>query len=196
MSCVIFGAGKIARGFIAHLLSLSDIDFVFVEKADALADLINEREQYTINILGAPEKNYVVKNAKALKFSQEKEITEAIAEAEAYPGPSLIIAYAPCINHGIKKGMAKAQTEEELAVKCGYWHNFRFNPAADKKFALDSKTPDMENYMDFLNGEVRYNSLQRQNPEKAARLFAKNESEAKARYAYLNKLVAMYGEEE
>ena len=63
-------------------------------------------------------------------------------------------------------------------------------------FALDSKTPDMENYMDFLNGEVRYNSLQRQNPEKAARLFAKNESEAKARYAYLNKLVAMYGEEE
>ena len=82
MSCVIFGAGKIARGFIAHLLSLSDIDFIFVEKADALADLINEREQYTINILGAPEKNYVVKNAKALKFSQEKEITEAIAEAD------------------------------------------------------------------------------------------------------------------
>ena len=82
MSCVIFGAGKIARGFIAHLLSLSDIDFVFVEKADALADLINEREQYTINILGAPEKNYVVKNAKALKFSQEKEIIEAIAEAD------------------------------------------------------------------------------------------------------------------
>ena len=81
MSCVIFGAGKIARGFIAHLLSLSDIDFVFVEKADALADLINEREQYTINILGAPEKNYVVKNAKALKFSQEKEITEVNAVA-------------------------------------------------------------------------------------------------------------------
>ena len=87
-------------------------------------------------------------------------------------------------------------TEEELAVKCGYWHNFRFNPAADKKFALDSKTPDMENYMDFLNGEVRYNSLQRQNPEKAARLFAKNESEAKARYAYLQKLVTLYGSEE
>ena len=71
---------------------------------------------------------------------------KAIAEAEAYPGPSLIIAYAPCINHGIKKGMSKAQTEEELAVKCGYWHNFRFNPAAENKFSLDSKTPDMENY--------------------------------------------------
>ena len=136
---------------------------------------------------------YVAQISMGADFNQA---IKAIAEAEAYPGPSLIIAYAPCINHGIKKGMAKAQTEEELAVKCGYWHNFRFNPAADKKFALDSKTPDMENYMDFLNGEVRYNSLQRQNPEKAARLFAKNESEAKARYAYLNKLVAMYGEEE
>ena len=118
---------------------------------------------------------------------------KAIAEAEAYPGPSLIIAYAPCINHGIKKGMSKAQTEEELAVKCGYWHNFRFNPAAENKFSLDSKTPDMENYMDFLNGEVRYNSLQRQNPEKAARLFAKNESEAQARYEYLQKLITLYG---
>ena len=136
---------------------------------------------------------YVAQISMGADFNQT---VKAIAEAEAYPGPSLIIAYAPCINHGIKKGMSKAQTEEELAVKCGYWHNFRFNPAADKKFALDSKTPDMENYMDFLNGEVRYNSLQRQNPEKAARLFAKNESEAKARYAYLNKLVAMYGEEE
>ena len=135
---------------------------------------------------------YVAQISMGADFNQT---VKAIAEAEAYPGPSLIIAYAPCINHGIKKGMAKAQTEEELAVKCGYWHNFRFNPAADKKFALDSKTPDMENYMDFLNGEVRYNSLQRQNPEKAARLFAKNESEAKARYEYLNKLVAMYGEE-
>lgn len=82
MSCVIFGAGKIARGFIAHLLSLSDIEFVFVEKAYALAELINERGQYTINILGAPEKNYVVKNARALKFCQEEEITEAIADAD------------------------------------------------------------------------------------------------------------------
>ena len=118
---------------------------------------------------------------------------KAIAEAEAYPGPSLIIAYAPCINHGIKKGMSKAQTEEELAVKCGYWHNFRFNPAAENKFSLDSKTPDMENYMDFLNGEVRYDSLQRQNPEKAARLFAKNESEDQARYEYLQKLITLYG---
>ena len=133
---------------------------------------------------------YVAQIAMGADYNQA---VKAIAEAEAYPGPSLIIAYAPCINHGIKKGMSKAQTEEELAVKCGYWHNFRFNPAAENKFSLDSKTPDMENYMDFLNGEVRYNSLQRQNPEKAARLFAKNESEAQARYEYLQKLITLYG---
>ena len=135
---------------------------------------------------------YVAQIAMGADFNQT---VKAIAEAEAYPGPSLIIAYAPCINHGIKKGMSKAQTEEELAVKCGYWHNFRFNPAAESKFTLDSKAPT-EDYQAFLDGEVRYNSLKRSNPEKAARLFAKNESEAKARYDYLNKLVTLYGKTE
>ena len=118
---------------------------------------------------------------------------KAIAEAEAYPGPSLIIAYAPCINHGIKKGMDKAQTEEKLAVECGYWNNFRYNPAAEKKFSLDSKAPKLETYQDFLNGEVRYMSLAMKNPERAAELFARNEAEAKERYAYLEKLVTLYG---
>ena len=137
---------------------------------------------------------YVAQISMGADFNQA---IKAIAEAEAYPGPSLIIAYAPCINHGIKKGMSKAQTEEELAVKCGYWHNFRFNPAAEgSKFSLDSKAPDMTDYQEFLNGEVRYNSLQRQNPEKAARLFAKNQSEAAARYEYLQKLITLYGTEE
>ena len=136
---------------------------------------------------------YVAQISMGADFNQT---VKAIAEAEAYPGPSLIIAYAPCINHGIKKGMSKAQTEEELAVKCGYWHNFRFNPAAEgSKFTLDSKEPAMDGYQEFLDGEVRYNSLKRQNPEKAARLFAKNESEAKARYDYLGKLTALYGED-
>ena len=135
---------------------------------------------------------YVAQIAMGADFNQT---VKAIAEAEAYPGPSLIIAYAPCINHGIKKGMSKAQTEEELAVKCGYWHNFRFNPAAENKFTLDSKAPT-EDYQAFLDGEVRYNSLKRSNPEKAARLFAKNESEAKERYEYLNKLVTLYGKTE
>ncbi len=136
---------------------------------------------------------YVAQIAMGADFNQT---VKAIAEAEAYPGPSLIIAYAPCINHGIKKGMSKAQTEEELAVKCGYWHNFRFNPAAENKFTLDSKAPASEDYQAFLDGEVRYNSLKRSNPEKAARLFAKNENEAKERYAYLNKLITLYGKEE
>ena len=118
---------------------------------------------------------------------------KAIAEAEAYPGPSLILAYAPCINHGIKKGMDKAQTEEKLAVECGYWNNFRFNPAAEKKFSLDSKAPKLETYQDFLKGEVRYASLVMKNPERAAELFAKNEADAKERYEYLQKLVTLYG---
>ena len=139
---------------------------------------------------------YVAQIAMGADYNQT---VKALAEAEAYPGPSLVIAYAPCINHGIKKGMAKAQTEEELAVKSGYWHCFRYNPAlkAEGKaaFALDSKAPT-QSYAEFLDGEVRYNSLKRANPEKAARLFAKSEAEAKARYEYLNKLITLYGAEE
>ena len=138
---------------------------------------------------------YVAQIAMGGDFNQT---VKAIAEAEAYPGPSLIIAYAPCINHGIKKGMSKAQTEEKLAVDCGYWNNFRFNPAAEKgsKFTLDSKQPKEEDYQAFLDGEVRYNALKRANPEKAARLFAKNEAEAMEGYDYLSKLTDLYKVEE
>ena len=131
---------------------------------------------------------YVAQIAMGADFNQT---VKAIAEAEAYPGPSLIIAYAPCINHGIKKGMSKAQTEEQLAVECGYWNNFRFNPQAEKKFTLDSKEPKGD-YQEFLNGEVRYNALMRANPEKAQRLFAQNEAEAMERYEYLKGLVNLY----
>ena len=136
---------------------------------------------------------YVAQIAMGADFNQT---VKAIAEAEAYPGPSLIIAYAPCINHGIKKGMSKAQTEEQLAVECGYWNNFRYNPAAEgDKFSLDSKAPKAEGYQDFLNGEVRYNALKRANPAKADKLFALNEQEAMERYDYLNKLVTVYAAE-
>ena len=131
---------------------------------------------------------YVAQISMGADFNQT---VKAIAEAEAYPGPSLIIAYAPCINHGIKKGMSKAQTEEQLAVECGYWNNFRFNPEAEKKFTLDSKEPKGD-YQEFLNGEVRYNALMRANPEKAQRLFAQNEAEAMERYEYLKGLVNLY----
>ena len=136
---------------------------------------------------------YVAQIAMGADFNQT---VKALAEAEAYPGPSLIIAYAPCINHGIKKGMSKAQTEEQLAVECGYWNNFRYNPAAEGcKFTLDSKEPDMKGYQEFLDGEVRYNALKRANPEKAAKLFAQNEKEAAERYAYLKKLIALHTED-
>ena len=139
---------------------------------------------------------YVAQIAMGADYNQT---VKAIAEAEAYPGPSLIIAYAPCINHGIKKGMSKAQTEEELAVKSGYWHCFGFNPALKEEgkaaFTLDSKAPT-EDYQAFLDGEVRYNSLKRSNPERAANLFAKSEGYAKERYEYLNKLITLYGGEE
>ena len=121
---------------------------------------------------------------------------KAITEAEAYDGPSLIIAYAPCINHGIKTGMATAQTEEKKAVQAGYWHLYRFNPElkAEGKnpFQLDSKVPNIDEYKNFLMGEVRYNALARQNPERAERLFDKAVGNAKDRYDYLVRLTKLY----
>ncbi len=126
---------------------------------------------------------------------------KAITEAEAYPGPSLIICYAPCINHGIKAkgGMAKSQTEEKMAVESGYWYNFRFNPAnkalGKDVFTLDSKAPNYDEYKNFLNGEVRYNSLVRANPARAEKLFNESENIAKARYEQLKKMVAMYAQQ-
>ena len=135
---------------------------------------------------------YVAQIAMGADFNQT---VKAIAEAEAYPGPSLIIAYAPCINHGIKKGMSKAQTEEKLAVESGYWFNFRYNPtlAAEGKdaFSLDSKEPTGD-YQAFLKGENRYASLAKFNPERAAELFAKAEKNSKDEYDHLKKLVTLY----
>ncbi|MBQ1548380.1 MAG: pyruvate:ferredoxin (flavodoxin) oxidoreductase [Lachnospiraceae bacterium] len=121
---------------------------------------------------------------------------KAMAEAEAYPGPSLIIAYAPCINHGIKKGMSKAQTEEKLAVESGYWFNFRYNPAlaaeGQDAFSLDSKAPSFDGFQDFIKGENRYAALMKVDKDRAAELFAKTEQNYKERYDYLQKLVTLY----
>ncbi len=133
---------------------------------------------------------YVAQIAMGADYNQT---VKAIAEAEAYPGPSLIIAYAPCINHGIKKGMSKAQTEEKLAVESGYWHMFRFNPAAEKKFVVDSKAPTKD-FKEFIGGEVRYASLALKDKEKAARLQDQAEVNAKERYDYLQKLQVLYGD--
>ena len=109
----------------------------------------------------------------------------AIKEAEAYDGPALVIAYAPCINHGLKAGMGLSQKEEKLAVECGYWHLYRFNPAlegTDKNpFTLDSKEPDWSKFQDFLKGEVRFASLYKMFPDRAGELLQKTEEFAKIR---------------
>ncbi len=120
--------------------------------------------------------------AKALK---------AIVEAEAHKGPSLIIAYAPCEMHSIKGGMGNCQKEMNKAVDCGYWNLFRFNPAAAQPFTLDSKAP-AGGYQEFLMNEARYSRLTREFPERAERLFAANEQNAKDRYEHLMKLKALY----
>ncbi len=118
--------------------------------------------------------------------ADQAQCLKAIREAEAYHGPSLLIAYAPCINHGLKKGMGKSQAEEEAAVKCGYWHLWRFNPALEAEgknpFSLDSKEPDWASFQDFLKGEVRFASVMKQYPDEAAYLFNACEEMAKKRY--------------
>ncbi|MFA4046920.1 pyruvate:ferredoxin (flavodoxin) oxidoreductase [Prevotella sp. PCHR] len=118
--------------------------------------------------------------------ADQAQCLKAIREAEAYPGPSIIIAYAPCINHGLKKGMGKAQAEEAAAVACGYWHLWRFNPALEEEgknpFTLDSKAPAWENFQDYLKGEVRFLSVMKQFPNEAADLFKACEDMAKKRY--------------
>jgi pyruvate-ferredoxin/flavodoxin oxidoreductase len=118
--------------------------------------------------------------------ADQAQTLKAIREAEAYPGPSLIIAYAPCINHGLRAGMGKSQAEEEAAVKCGYWHLWRFNPELEAEgknpFMLDSKEPEWAEFQNFLKGEVRYTSLLKQYPAEAGELFKAAEDNAKWRY--------------
>ena len=127
---------------------------------------------------------YVAQIAMGASYDQ---CLKAIREAEAYPGPSLIIAYAPCINHGIRKGMGKAQAEQAAAVECGYWHLWRYNPALEEEgknpFTLDSKEPQWDKFQEFLQGEVRYASLAKQFPTEAQELFDAAEGMAKKRYA-------------
>ncbi|MEG1907028.1 MAG: pyruvate:ferredoxin (flavodoxin) oxidoreductase [Gordonibacter sp.] len=135
---------------------------------------------------------YVAQVAMGAKPAQT---IKAIAEAEAYPGPSLIIGYSPCEMHSIKGGMANCQDEMKKAVDCGYWNLFRFNPAAEagKKFTLDSKEP-AGGYQEFLMNEARYSRLTREFPERAQELFGRNEKAAMDRYAHLEKLKELYAE--
>ena len=126
--------------------------------------------------------------------ADQAQTLKALREAEAYDGPSLIIAYAPCINHGLKKGMGKSQAEEKAAVECGYWHLWRYNPALEAEgknpFSLDSKEPDWSKFQDFLKGEVRFASVMKQYPTEAAELFKAAEDNAKWRLRSYKRLAA------
>lgn len=132
--------------------------------------------------------------------ADQAQTLKAIREAEAYPGPSLIIAYAPCINHGLKKGMGKSQAEEAAAVACGYWHLWRYNPALEAEgknpFMLDSKEPDWSLFQDFLKGEVRYASVMKQYPAEAGELFAAAQKNAQWRYNNYKRLANQKWDEE
>ena len=133
--------------------------------------------------------------------ADQAQTLKAIREAEAYPGPSLVIAYAPCINHGLKAGMGKSQAEEAKAVECGYWHLWRYNPALEAEgknpFSLDSKEPQWDKFQDYLKGEVRFASVAKQYPAEAAELFAAAQENAKWRYrSYLRMLSTNWTNEE
>jgi pyruvate-ferredoxin/flavodoxin oxidoreductase len=123
----------------------------------------------------------------------KNQVLKAMREAEAYDGPSLIIAYCPCINHGLKAGMGCSQLEEKRAVECGYWANYRYNPELKEKgqnpFMLDSKEPTAD-FQEFLMGEVRYSSLKKGFPDIADELYKKTAADAKARLEGYKKLAA------
>ena len=127
--------------------------------------------------------------------ASQQQLFNVLKEAEAYPGPSLVIAYAPCINHGIKGGMTRTQTVGKEAVACGYWHLWHYNPLLEEQgknpFVLDSKEPDWSKFREFLLKEVRYTSLQKSFPAEADELFAAAEENAKWRYNGYKRLAQM-----
>ena len=146
--------------------------------------------------LGAMAMTYgYVYVAQVAMGASQNQFIKALREAEAYPGPSIIIAYAPCINHGLREGMDKSQEEMKRAVEAGYWHLYRFNPLLEKEgknpFELDSKEPDWSKFQEFLGGEVRYTSLKKAFPKEAVELFAAAEENAKWRYNSYKRLAAM-----
>lgn len=138
------------------------------------------------------ENVYVAQIAMGADYNQT---LKAMIEAESYNGPSLIIAYSPCISHGIKTGLGSSQHEQAKAVESGYWHIFRFNPDLIKSgknpLSLDYSRPFTE-FEEFLSGELRFTSLKKSNPEESSELFRKSESDAKRRYEWIKKLHQIY----
>ena len=164
--------------------------------AGAVAKFATSGKKIRKKDLGMIAKSYgYVYVAQVAMGASQAQYFKVIKEAEAYHGPSLIICYAPCINHGIKIGMGRTQNEEKLAVECGYWHLWHFNPAEEDEgkngFHLDSKEPDWSKFRDFIMGEVRYNSLTKTFPQEAEELFAATERNAKLRYEGYKKLSEM-----
>ena len=127
--------------------------------------------------------------------ASQSQLFRAIKEAEAYPGPSMVIAYSTCISHGLRAGMSKAQEQMKNAVDAGFWQLYRYNPQLEKEgknpFLLDSKEPDWSLFQGFLNSEVRFTSLKKSFPEEAAELFASSEMNAKWRYESYKRMAAM-----
>ena len=138
---------------------------------------------------------YVAQTAMGADYNHTVKV---ISEAAAFPGPSLIIAYATCISHGIRSGMGSSQQEEKKAVEAGYFHLFRFNPSLKEQgknpFLLDSREPVLD-YEDFLDGEIRYDVLKRQNPDHAQKLFREASRQARDRFRYLQKLQELFAPE-
>ena len=161
--------------------------------AGAVAKFATSGKKIRKKDLGMIAKSYgYVYVAQVAMGASQAQYFNVIKEAEAYHGPSLIICYAPCINHGIKIGMGRTQNEEKKAVECGYWHLWHFNPAEEEEgkngFHLDSKEPDWSKFRDFIMGEVRYNSLMKTFPQEAEELFQATERNAKLRYEGYKKL--------
>ena len=146
--------------------------------------------------LGAMMMSYgYVYVAQVAMGANQTQYFKALKEAEAYPGPSLIIAYSPCINHGLRASMGRTQEEEKKAVQAGYWSLYRYNPLLEDQgknpFQLDSKEPDWTKFQDFLNGEVRYTSLKKSFPAVADELFAAAEDNAKWRHESYKRMAVM-----
>jgi len=161
--------------------------------AGAVAKFATSGKKIRKKDLGMIAKSYgYVYVAQVAMGANQNQYFKAIKEAEAFDGPSLIICYAPCINHGLKLGMGRTQYEEKLAVDCGYWHLWRYNPELEDKgengFVLDSKEPDWSKFRDFIMSEVRYNSLLKTFPQEAEELFRATEENAKWRYNGYKKL--------
>ena len=156
----------------------------------AIAQFAAAGKRITKKDLGLMQATYgYIYVAQVAMGADQAQCLKAFREAEAYPGPSLIIAYSPCINHGlkVKGGMGRSQAEEARAVECGYWHLWRFNPELAKEgknpFTLDSKQPNWDKFQEFLDNEVRFLSLRKVLPAQADELYAETKKAAQRRYA-------------